>query len=336
MRNSSPLLASIAFALACIAPNIAGAADDAVCRELERRFELTKAEDPSIRPNSALFSAADKGCAEFARRLLDAGASLEARDRLGAMPLAQAARAGQTALVEFFLQRGGAIDARNLAGSTALFLAVEAERLRTVALLLDKGADASIPGRSGVTPLAAAAFRGNTRIVDLLLARGADPNVRDATGKAPIAYAAALGYTAVVARLLTAGVDPNARYGNDLTALMWAAGHDDGAGVLDVDGTVTLLLDRGALIDASDNRGRTALMIAAELGHASVVELLLRRGADQAHQGQRRQDRPRPRPGRERARQAQRPVTLTRLSSPLPSGERSAPKAPGEGVPTSR
>jgi ankyrin repeat protein len=258
------------------------AADDAACREIERRFELAKAEDPSIRTNSALFSAAEKGCSEFARQLLDSGASLEARDRLGAMPLAQAARAGHTALAELFLKRGAAIDARNLAGSTALYLATEAERARVVALLLDKGADAGIAGRSGVTPLAAAAFRGSTPIVNLLLAYGADPNVVDTTGKAPIAYAAALGYTGVVARLLDAGVDPNKRHGNDLTALMWAAGHDNGAGLLDIESTLNLLLDRGARINDADNRGRTALMIAAELGHTSVVELLLRRDADQA------------------------------------------------------
>jgi len=40
-----------------------------------------------------------------------------------------------------------------------------------------------------------------------------------------------------------------------------------------------LLLDRGAAIDCADNRGRTALMTAAELGDAAVVELLLARGA---------------------------------------------------------
>jgi ankyrin repeat protein len=41
-----------------------------------------------------------------------------------------------------------------------------------------------------------------------------------------------------------------------------------------------LLLDKGARIDDQDNRGRTALMIAAELGHRSAVELLLAHGAD--------------------------------------------------------
>ena len=80
--------------------------------------------------------------------------------------------------------------------------------------------------------------------------------------------------------LLDHGVDVNARYGNDLTALMWAAGYSSEAGIKDVVEVMTLLLDRGAQIDDQDNRGRTALMIAAELGHAAAVDLLLARGAD--------------------------------------------------------
>lgn len=113
----------------------------------------------------------------------------------------------------------------------------------------------------------------------LLLERGADPNAADSTGKPPIMYAAALGFAPVVRRLLDAGVPVDTRDGNELTALMWAAGHADNAGSADARATVTLLLDRGAAIDAADNRGRTALMIAAERGHAALVAFLIARGA---------------------------------------------------------
>jgi len=45
---------------------------------------------------------------------------------------------------------------------------------------------------------------------------------------------------------------------------------------------MTLLIERGARLDEQDNRGRTALMIAAELGHTPAVDLLLAHGADKS------------------------------------------------------
>jgi ankyrin repeat protein len=67
-----------------------------------------------------------------------------------------------------------------------------------------------------------------------------------------------------------------------LTALMWAAGYSDEAGVDDVAKVIALLIERGAHIDEQDNRGRTALMIAAELNHVAAVDLLLGSGADKS------------------------------------------------------
>jgi uncharacterized protein len=278
IRPVSLLAAGVLAGAAAIAS--ARAADAPACRELERRFDLIEADVTATQLNLALFGAADGGCVPFARRLIEAGASLAARDRLGAMALARAARAGHAALVELFLARGAAIDARNLVGATALYAASENERPATVAVLLANSADPNLQGRAGVTPLAAAAFKGNGRIVDQLIARGADPNVLDTTGKAAMTYAAGRGFAIIVRRLLEIGVDPGRVYGNDLTALMWAAGHEDGVGAGAAIDVIALLLDAGAAIDAVDNRGRTALMIAAELGRAAIVEFLLGRGAD--------------------------------------------------------
>ena len=84
------------------------------------------------------------------------------------------------------------------------------------------------------------------------------------------------------ADLLDRGVDVNKRYGNDLTALMWAAGYTEEAGTNDMDEIIKLLIDRGAHLDDRDNRGRTALMIAAAVGHTAAAELLISRGADTA------------------------------------------------------
>ena len=108
------------------------------CREIERDYQIIAADANTLQRNAALFSAADRGCEALAQKLLDAGASLLARDRRGAMPLTHAAREGHVRLVELFLARGAPIDARNVDGGTALFAAAEHQKPSTVALAAEK------------------------------------------------------------------------------------------------------------------------------------------------------------------------------------------------------
>jgi hypothetical protein len=58
-------------------------------------IRLDRGRGGSLERTTALFSAADAGCAPLALRLLDAGATLDARNRFGTMPLAHAAHAGR-------------------------------------------------------------------------------------------------------------------------------------------------------------------------------------------------------------------------------------------------
>jgi ankyrin repeat protein len=252
------------------------------CQPREQAWEQIKRSAGPIEINSALGGAADKGCTDLAVKLLDAGGSLESRDRLGRTPLARAAKGGHTDLVELFLSRGAPVNARDLVGSTPLFLAAEEDNRAVVEVLLKHGADLTLPGRSGLTPLAAAAYMGNAGLVALLLDKGADPKAVDATGKSAICYAGGRGFPAIVRMLLERGVDVNTHYGNNLTALMWAAGHADEAGSQDVRDLMSLLIERGARLDDQDDRGRSALMIAAQLGHVAATDVLVEHGANKA------------------------------------------------------
>lgn len=230
--------------------------------------------------NRFLFDAAEKGCTELGEELIDRGASTKARRRGGETALHHAAQAGELDFVRMLLARGSDIEQRDLRGSTPLFLAIERNRGKVVELLLDAGAKPDNPGRSGVAPVAVAAFIGSGRIVDLLLARGVEADAVDLTGKSAIVYAAARGFAGIVKRLLKSGVDVNRRYGNDLTALMWAAGYSNDVTEQEGLETVEALVSAGARLDAVDDRGRTALMTAAELGHVAVVARLIEAGAD--------------------------------------------------------
>ena len=97
-------------------------------------------------------------------------------------------------------------------------------------------------------------------------------------------YAAAKGYSGIIAMLLDTGLNVDERYANGLTALMWAAGHTNDVPVTEGRAAVELLLNRGAALELVENRGRTALMIAAERGHAEIVEALLDAGAERKRQ----------------------------------------------------
>ena len=279
MHRRALFLYSVAIALLGALP-AARAADQGRCQELARQFEATKQRMSAIEISLTLFSAADANCVPLATALLDFGASVDARDRLGARPLSHAARFGNLEMVDLLLARGAPIDSRNLAGATALYFAAERGHAAVVERLIARGADVGLTGRSGISPVAAAAYAGSDTVVEALLAHGADEHVPDATGKPAIVYAAAAGRLDVLKRLLARNVDINARYPNSLTLLMWAAGADEKVEQAEVVKVVTCLLDGGAHIDDRDDRGRTALMIAAEGGRADVAALLLARGAD--------------------------------------------------------
>jgi ankyrin repeat protein len=268
-------------ALAALGATSAGlAADPERCQELARPFQTEKPQISAMEVSLALFSAVDGNCIDLATKLLDNGASVDARDRFGARPLSHATRAGHLEMVDLLLARGAPIDARNLAGATALYFAAEGGRGPVARRLIERGADVNLTGPGGISPVAAAAYAGNDPIVAALLAHGAEANAPDDTGKPPIVYAAARARIDVVERLLAQNIDINARYRNDLTLLMWAAGPDEKVLEAHAVKVVEYLLDAGAHVDDRDDRGRTALMIAAEGGHAEVAALLLARGAD--------------------------------------------------------
>jgi uncharacterized protein len=243
------------------------------CAGLVQRAAAVPAEDV-FQSNLLLFAAASAGCDELIRGLLDRGVALEARDRFGRTALALAAKEGRASVAELLMDKGAAVDARAISGATPLFFAVEGDHSWIAKHLIAYDADVNVSGAGGLTPLMAAAFNGNLELVDLFLTKRADPDALDASGKAAILYSASRGFAPVVARLIEAGADVNRRYAHGLTALMWAAGYADGAGVDDIKEVLALLIARGAALDARDDRGKTAIEIARDLGHSEIADYL--------------------------------------------------------------
>ena len=117
------------------------------------------------------------------------------------------------------------------------------------------------------------AVRGVTHNVEVSLKRGGNPNLKLVYGMPLIALCASIGRAEAVAALLDAGGDINAASPSlGFNALLNAA--DKGNLTL-----MDLLIKRGADVEARINSGATPLMLAARNGHSEAVKLLLASGA---------------------------------------------------------
>jgi len=108
---------------------------------------------------------------------------------------------------------------------------------------LDAGIAVDVVDSLGQTALLAAISRNDANEVALLLGHGADVNKADSAAWSPLHYAAWFGSSTAI---------------------------------------LQVLLDRGANVDALNDRHITPLYFASVAGHESQVKLLLQRGADRS------------------------------------------------------
>jgi hypothetical protein len=163
--------------------------------------------------------------------------------------------------------------------------------------LLARGAAVDAADRRGLTPLMWAAAGGNPEVVRQLLDGGAAVDRRAADGSTALMLASANGFTDIVRALVLKGADVTAAKGGvRARQLALERGHMEVVTLLDQaealgrrllqaageghDMVVRQVLALGAPFNMTDERGATALMIAARNGDLGILQALLSRGAD--------------------------------------------------------
>lgn len=175
---------------------------------------------------TVLSEAASAGRTEIARLLVDAGASLRARNPMFQSPLLSAVSAGHLDVIRLLVDHG-ALDVEGTDRGSLLAAAIAATRhrpkpaaLEVLRYLLELGAEAA-PGEE-IPIVQAVLGPASPATIRMLLSHGADPNARRSDGTPALILAARRGDHAAVDTLLTAGADPNAVDGHGHTALMHA------------------------------------------------------------------------------------------------------------------
>jgi len=247
------------------------------------------ADSPNPDGQTALLAVARTGNVEAAQVLLDHGATVDAREKWGGQTaLMWASARRHSEMMRLLISKGADVNAASIdrnyqrhvtaegrpksldsGGLTPLLYAARENCMACVEVLLENRADIDLPDPDGVSPLLVAIMNANWDLAGQLIRAGADVNQWDIYGEAPL-------FTAIDLRSRMNGgrasIDPQ--------------NTTDGLTI------VRLLLDRGAnpnmqlffkpanLRGATNTRGSTPLVRAANNGDLEVVKLLLERGAD--------------------------------------------------------
>jgi ankyrin repeat protein len=197
-----------------------------------------------------LSNAHNEVVAQTAERLLERGADAFARDRFGATALSYALSNNCRPLVELLRSKGL---------QTGLIDAVLLRDAQTVRAQLQAGANANVQTPDEETLLTFAALKGDSDIVRALLAHGANANAGNILN-IPILIMAIRGEMSDSLASADTTTDQAERSRMDV---------------------VRALVERGAKVNTASKGGNvTALMMAAALGKADIVRLLLTHAAD--------------------------------------------------------
>ncbi|KAH8807348.1 ankyrin repeat-containing domain protein [Xylogone sp. PMI_703] len=212
---------------------------------------------------SCVAAAAEAGNEKSITLLLDAGADIEAKGAWGNGPLNFAAGSDRVGVMRLLLDRGADIDAPGEYGKTGLVSAIEKDSLDMVKLLIERGAD--LKGAF----LAAARRNEGHRIIKIMLDAGARVPAEDSG----IGAAAQIGNLKSLTMLLDGGANIEERDGWGNSPLIIAVSFSQMA-------ATKILLQRGADVNVSGSRQRTALQLAFEQNTVETAELLLSEGIE--------------------------------------------------------
>ncbi|CAH0045316.1 unnamed protein product [Clonostachys solani] len=239
---------------------------------------------------TALNIAVECGHEEIVHLLLQAGAVADAPNRNGDTPLHAAMKSGATRIFQLLLEHTTDINKTNV-----LLVAVKEAHSEIVLRLLKGGVDVNKvgDGRVGVLPLHEAVRGGHVEIIKQLLKHGADINGVSLGGTA-LRLAARCDHYTIVQLLISHGADLDLA-GSCGTPLQTAVYYDHGNIVqffLELGADANLVYEhRGSSLtlylltnqwlngDRLDGRNKP-LYVAASCGRGTIVEQLLKHGAD--------------------------------------------------------
>jgi ankyrin repeat protein/L-ascorbate metabolism protein UlaG (beta-lactamase superfamily) len=185
-----------------------------------------------------------------------------------------AARFNQYGMVRKLLGKGLDVNAKNKLGSIPLHLACMTGSYPMVNDLLIRGSDYSVVNSRGKTPVAYVSYGKNPELFKLFLAKDRNIlNTKSTDGTNLLFFAIYAGDTAGFSFLLKHGLNINSKDGHHFTPLFWAVRDNNSE-------RITYLIKHGANVNSVAFEGNTPVLFAIEIGDITTVSVLVNAGAD--------------------------------------------------------
>ena len=232
-----------------------------------------------------IHEASGSGSIKALDALIEAGAAIDCSDRDGCQPLHYAAKVPEMSrVIMYLLRKGSDIEAKTSDGSRPLRLACTSDRWNLHTLLF-RGAKLEYHHESESVLQTAINLDCNWAVA-ILLIHGADPNRQNGDGKTALHHLARIGNptskSIEICRLLfIKGADVNIadNAGDRMLHNLAALFPNESTDTLMTERLATLVLDRGAEIDAKNKNGLSPLYLAIQSDNRPLSKLLLRSGA---------------------------------------------------------
>ncbi|GAX79526.1 hypothetical protein CEUSTIGMA_g6967.t1 [Chlamydomonas eustigma] len=224
---------------------------------------------------TALHHAAYGGHEQCMVLLLNRGANVDKADKDMWTPLHTASQRGWKECAFLLVEFGSNVNATTRDCLTPLHCAAKRNDKDLSLMLIHKGADIEASSKLGRTPLDFAARRGNLECVSLFIAKGANVDTMDEDGRTPLYWTSTRGHYEVMQILLDKKASPNLADKDGASPL-----HEAVRCSLRSLECTTLLIMRGAMLDAYTRGGGTPLHWAARTAQPEVIALLLNNGAN--------------------------------------------------------
>ena len=223
-----------------------------------------------------------RGNVSITKQLINAGADVNAKDKLWGHPLSyRAIMHGRIEILKELIKAGADVNAKDPCGYSLLFVAMRESDSESARFLIQEGADMMIHPKEKWTALHEAAKEGKEDLIQDLIARQADVNAKDIDGQTPFFVAVDFDKTGTAKKLFEMNADVLIKNNKGEDAFQVAMKNRN----LELVELIQKQMDLKAKA-----LGYTPLHVAAENGDVGLVKQLIEKGVDVMMQNNKGED----------------------------------------------